>query len=60
LQIDSVGQKLSTAWGNFSQGVGTPGTHRDIAFLQLAVKELKQRLESTSQHTNNNIIIKSQ
>jgi hypothetical protein len=25
----------------FSQGAGTPGTQRDIAFLQLAVKGLK-------------------
>jgi hypothetical protein len=36
LQINSVGQKLSTVWGNFSPFAGTPGTHRDIAFSQLA------------------------
>jgi hypothetical protein len=28
--------------GNFSQGAGTPGTQRDIAFSQLAVKGLKK------------------
>jgi hypothetical protein len=32
-----VGQKLSTVWG-ISQGAETPGTQRDIAFSQLAVK----------------------
>jgi hypothetical protein len=30
-------------WGNFLQGAGTPGTQRDIAFSQLAVKGLKER-----------------
>jgi hypothetical protein len=39
-KFNSVGQKLSTVWGNFSQGAGTPGTGRDIAFSQLAVKGL--------------------
>jgi hypothetical protein len=41
LQIESVGQKISTVWGNFSQGAGTPGTQRAIGFSQLAVKGLK-------------------
>jgi hypothetical protein len=31
-QLSLVGQKLSTVWGKFSQGAGTPGTQRDIAF----------------------------
>jgi hypothetical protein len=29
LQINSVGQKLSTVWGNFSQGAGMPGTESE-------------------------------
>jgi hypothetical protein len=32
--------------GNFSQGVGTPGNQRDIAFSQLAVKGLKLNVYS--------------
>jgi hypothetical protein len=44
LKIDSVNQKLfKFNWpesGNFSQGAGTPGTDKDIAFSQLAVKGL--------------------
>jgi hypothetical protein len=40
-KLNSVGQKfVSTVWGNFSQGAGTLGTLRDIAFSQLAVKGL--------------------
>jgi hypothetical protein len=35
-----VGKKLSTVWGNFSQGAGTPGTQRGIVFSQLVVKVL--------------------
>jgi hypothetical protein len=61
LQINSVGQKLSTVWGNFSQGARTPCTQRDIAFSQLAVKglikvshtltDLKNSLQFTYQRT---------
>jgi hypothetical protein len=40
VQINSVSQKVLTAWGNFSQGAGMPGAQRDIAFSQLAVKGL--------------------
>jgi hypothetical protein len=32
-------------WGNFSQGAGTPGAQRNIAFSQLAVKGLKKTLQ---------------
>jgi hypothetical protein len=40
LRINLEGQKLSTAWKNFSQSAGAAGTERDIAFSQLAVKGL--------------------
>jgi hypothetical protein len=35
-----VEQKTIHLYGNFSQGGGTPGTKRGIAFSQLAVKGL--------------------
>jgi hypothetical protein len=50
LKIDSVDQSHSNFnWlecGIFSQGVVTPGTERDIAFSQLAVKGLKKDQQS--------------
>jgi hypothetical protein len=33
---------IQNSIGNFSQGARTPGTERDIAFSQLAVKGLKR------------------
>jgi hypothetical protein len=33
---------IDYVWGNFSQGAGTPGTQRNIAFSQLAVRGLIQ------------------
>jgi hypothetical protein len=33
---------------NFSQGAGTPGTQRDIASLQLAVKGLKEQMRENN------------
>jgi hypothetical protein len=50
LQIDSVGQKLSTVWGNFSQGAGTPGTQRDIELT--AGSERVNLCKSTKNSTN--------
>jgi hypothetical protein len=40
LQINSVGQKLSTVWGNFSQGAAMPGTQSYIAFSEVVVSGL--------------------
>jgi hypothetical protein len=43
--IKSYSKFNSLECGNFSQGAGTPGTEKDIAFLLLAVKGFRKHMD---------------